>query len=69
MLLRIDTDHFLRERTEECKASRDPQHAAYAQRTNEHGVFRDVGRLFPFFCYVPPPGDSTPTDKPMREVV
>jgi hypothetical protein len=69
MLLCINTNRFLQTRTEKCKASRDPEYAAYAQRINEHGLFRGVGRPFPFLRNVPPPADWTPADKPMREVV
>jgi protein-S-isoprenylcysteine O-methyltransferase Ste14 len=50
----INVIYFLRARTEERHLSKDPDYVAYALWMNDHGAFAWLGRMFPFFRYVPP---------------
>jgi hypothetical protein len=55
----INVIYFLRARTEERHLSADPKYVEYALWMNDHGTFAWIGRLVPFFRYVPPP-QATP---------
>lgn len=54
MLLCLNAVYFMRARTEERHLSRDPEYVAYALWMNDHGLFRALGRWFPFLRYRPP---------------
>jgi protein-S-isoprenylcysteine O-methyltransferase Ste14 len=51
LLLGVNTIYFLRARTEENHLSNYPEYVLYAEYMNKHGIFRWVGKLFPFVRY------------------
>ncbi|HSF96329.1 MAG TPA: hypothetical protein VLA52_14985 [Thermohalobaculum sp.] len=61
-LFGINLIYFARARTEERHLSMDPVYVQYALWINEHGALAWLGRLIPFFRYVPPAGTVVARD-------
>ncbi len=55
-LLGVNLLYVLRAKAEEHHLSEDPDYVAYAEWMDEHGAFRWVGRLAPWFRYRAPKG-------------
>lgn len=51
LLFGVCTIYFLRARTEENHLSNYPEYVEYANWMREHGIFRMVGRLIPYFDF------------------
>lgn len=51
MLFGVNVIYFLRARTEENHLSNYPEYVEYAEYMNQHGIFKWLGDLIPFFRY------------------
>ena len=51
ILLLLNTVYYIRARTEENHLSNYPEYVEYANWVNENGIFRFVGKLFPYLKY------------------
>jgi len=59
LLLCVNVLYYFRARTEERHLSRYPEYVAYAEEIERRGIFRFVGRIFPFLAYRPLQSERT----------